>query len=297
MNFTLHQLEIFAAVAQTLSISRAAEQLLLTQPAVSMQIKTLERAMGVPLFDHMGRRIQLTEAGRDLQVRATRILGLATETAEAMADLRAGRHGRLRVVATTTVGIYVVPKLLGEYHRRHPEVEIRLEVANWERTCERLFAGEADVAVAGPHPDTGLQMEPFMDDQLVVIASPDHRLAGQTGVGLQELSKEPMLLREPGSGTRAAVERIFAEHDLPLHGAMELSRNGAIKQVAEAGLGVAVISRAAISLELVTGTLAMLDVAGFPIVRAWHIITRAGFSLTPPAFLFCRELRADSSAA
>src|SRR5579872_1864711 len=140
MEFSLHQLRAFVAVAETLSFSRAAEELILTQPAVSMQVKSLERMLGMPLFDHVGKRIQLTEAGRELQSRATEILGLARTTAQAMADLREGRAGRLRVVATTTVGIYIVPGLLGTYHRRHPGVEITLEVANWERTCDRLFA-------------------------------------------------------------------------------------------------------------------------------------------------------------
>lgn len=288
---SLHRLQIFTAVADTGSFSRAAERLLLSQPAISMQVKALEGELGLRLFDHVGKRVELTEAGRDLYVRASRILGLAEETSEAMADLRERRRGRLRVVATTTVGIYTVPRLLGTYHRRHPEVEIRLEVANWERTCERMFAGEAEVAIAGPHPQAGLRMEPFMEDKLVVIAAADHPLAGRLGISLEDLSREPMLVREPGSGTRAAIERLFAERDLPLRRAMELSRNGAIKQVAMAGLGVAVISRGAISLELATDRLRVLDVEGFPILRTWNIITRAGYALSPAVEAFRQELR------
>jgi DNA-binding transcriptional LysR family regulator len=293
MNFSLHQLNVFVAVADTSSFSRAAEELLLSQPAVSMQIKGLERALGLRLFDHVGKHIYLTEAGKDFYLRASRILGLAREAADSMADLREGRRGRLRVVATTTVGIYVVPNLLGAYHKRHPEVEIRLEIANWEQTCERLFRGEADVGIAGPHPQPGLRMEPFMDDELVVIAAPSHPLADRRQVTLEELATEPMLVRESGSGTRAAVENLFAERELPLHRAMELSRNGAIKQVTKAGLGVAVISRGAISLELAAGTLCVLEVESFPIVRSWNIITRAGFSLPPAAAAFRDEIRSD----
>jgi DNA-binding transcriptional LysR family regulator len=236
--------------------------------------------------------VQLTEAGKELYARAVQILGLAAETAEAMTDLRDSRTGRLRVVATTTVGIYVVPHLLGEFHQRHPEVEIKLEVANWERTCERLFTGGADVAVAGPHPQPELRMEPFMNDELVVIAATDHPLTERGTISLEELSKEKIIVREAGSGTRAAVESLFARHDLPLRRAMELSRNGAVKQVVKAGLGLAVISRAALSLELAEGALCILDVEGFPIVRAWHIITRADISLPPAAASFCRELKA-----
>jgi DNA-binding transcriptional LysR family regulator len=293
MEFSLHQLKVFVAVAETLSFSRAAEELILTQPAVSMQVKGLERAVGMPLFDHVGKRIQLTAAGRELQARAAEILGLSRAAVQAMADLRDGRTGRLRVVATTTVGIYVVPGLLGRYHRKHPGVEIALEIANWERTCVRLFAGDADVAVAGPHPHTGLRMEPFMDDELVVIASPDHRLAGRRRIPLEDVAAEPMVVRETGSGTRGAVEMLFQRRGLPLRRAMELSRNGAVKQVVKEGLGVAIISRAALELELANGSLCVLDVEGFPMVRAWNVITRAGFALPPAAEMFCKELRGE----
>lgn len=292
MHLSFHQLQIFVTVAEKLSFSRAAEELVLTQPAVSMQIKALERAVGLPLFDHVGRHIALTGAGQELYVRAKRVLGLVNETAEAMVALRGARTGRLRIIATTTVGIYVVPTLLGQYHRRHPEIEIKLEVANWERTCERLFDREADLAIAGPHPQPGLAMEPFMDDELVVIAAPGHRLAGRRAVALEELAREPMMVREPGSGTRAAVERLFADRQLPLYRAMELSRNGAIKQVVKEGLGVAVISRAALSLELETEVLCLLDVECFPVVRAWHIITMPDFALSPAAATFCAEVSA-----
>jgi LysR family transcriptional regulator, low CO2-responsive transcriptional regulator len=293
MEVTLHQLRIFVAVADSLSFSRAAHSLLLSQPAVSMQIKAMERGLGVKLFDHVGKRIYLTEPGKELQARAVELLGLSKAATEAMADLRYARVGRLRVVATTTVGIYVVPGLLGQYHRQYANVEIKLEVANWETTRERLFSGDADVAIAGPHRQSGIIMEPFMNDELVVIAAPDHRLAGQMAISLEELSAEPMIVREEGSGTRAALERLFEHGDLELRRAMELSRNGAVKQVVKAGLGLAVISRASLDLELATGQLCVLDVESFPIVRAWNIITRSGFAISPAAKAFCEVLKKD----
>jgi DNA-binding transcriptional LysR family regulator len=293
MEFSLHQLRVFVTVSETLSFSRAAEELILTQPAVSMQIKGLERAVGMSLFDHVGKRIRLTAAGRELQARAVEILGLSRAAEQAMTDLREGRTGRLRVVATTTVGIYVVPGLLGRFHRKHPSIEISLEIANWERTCQRLFAGDADIAIAGPHPHTGLRMEPFMDDQLVVIAAPDHPLAARSRIPLEDIAAQPMVVRETGSGTRGAVEMLFQRRGLPLRRAMELSRNGAVKQVVKEGLGVAVISRAALELELANGSLCVLDVEGFPMVRAWHVITRSGFALPTVAEMFCRELRGE----
>lgn len=291
MDFTLHQLRVFAAVARAASFSRAAEELMLSQPAVSMQVKALERGLGVSLFDHRGKRIQLSEAGRELYSRATQIIGLAAETSGAMADLRDCHTGRLRLIATTTVGIYVVPQLLGAFHQRYPDIEIKLEVANWERTCDRLLSGEADMAVAGPHPQSGLRMEPFMRDELVVIAATDHPLADRGRITLEELSREPMVVRESGSGTRAAVEAVFSRRGLPLRRAMELSRNGAVKQVVKAGLGLAILSRACLSLELEKRQLCLLDVEGFPLVRAWHIITRTGFTLPPAAAAFSRDLR------
>lgn len=292
MNVSLHQLRIFVAVAEELNFSRAAEVLLLSQPAVSMQIKAVEQAAGSRLFDRLGRRLQLTDAGRVLYANAREVLIGADEMSESMSQIREGRSGRLRVIATTTVGIYIVPNLLGAYHERHPGIEIQLEVANWETTVDRLFAGEADVAIAGPHPQPGLKMEPFMDDRLVVIASPRHPLAGLRDIPLATLAKEPMLVRERGSGTRAAVERLFATQGLLLRRAMELSQNGAVKQVAQAGLGVAVISRGAISLEVTNGTLSVLDVEGFPIVRTWNIITHPSRTLPRPAVDFCAEISA-----
>ncbi|MGH2442287.1 MAG: LysR substrate-binding domain-containing protein [Chloroflexota bacterium] len=292
MDFSLHQLNIFVTVANTLSFSRAAEELLLSQPAVSMQVKSLERSMGVALFDHAGKRIHLSEAGRELYSRATQILSLTEDAKVAMTDLRDSRAGRLRVVATTTVGIYVVPQLLGEFHSRYPEIEVKLEVTNWEDMRERLLNGEADVAVAGPHPQSGLLMEPFMLDELVVIAAIDHELTRRSSITLEDLSREPIIVREAGSGTRAAVESLFARRGLPVRQAMELSRNGAVKQVVMAGLGLAVISRACLSLELENKSLTVLEVEGFPVVRAWNIITRAGFAPSPPAAAFCRQLRA-----
>jgi DNA-binding transcriptional LysR family regulator len=293
MNLSLHQLQIFVAVADRQSFTRAAEDLLLTQPAVSMQIKALERTVGIPLFDHAGKHIEPTEAGHELYARASRILALTAETADTMLALRGAWRRRLRVIATTTVGIYVVPTLLGQFHQRHPEVEIRLEVANWERTCEQLLDREADVGIAGPHPQPFLKMEPFMEDELVVIAGPGHPLVGRVGIPLQELAREPMMVRELGSGTRAAVEALFAERNIPLHGAMELSRNGAIKQIVVAGLGIGVVSRAAISLELATGILHVLDVEGFPLLRSWHVMTQASVVLPPAAATFCAELASN----
>jgi LysR family transcriptional regulator, low CO2-responsive transcriptional regulator len=294
MNLSLHQLRIFVAVADRQSFTRAAEDLFLTQPAVSMQIKALERTVGIPLFDHLGKHVQPTEAGYELYARAKRILQLTAETSETMQALRGAWRRRLRVIATTTVGIYVVPTMLGQFHQRHPEIEIQLEVANWERTCERLFDREADVGIAGPHPQPFLKMEPFMEDELVVIAGPGHSLVTRTDIPLEELAREPILVREPGSGTRAAVEALFAERNIPLHRAMELSRNGAIKQIVMAGLGIGVVSRAAITLELAMGILCVLDVEGFPVVRAWHIITQAGLALPPAAATFCAEVASSA---
>ncbi|HEX8992094.1 MAG TPA: LysR family transcriptional regulator [Anaerolineales bacterium] len=295
MELSLHQLRVFVTVAQRQSFTRAAEELLLSQPAVSMQIKALERTVGVSLFDHVGKRTQLTEAGHELYARASRILALTAETAETMRALRGDWRRRLRVIATTTVGIYVVPTLLGQFHKRHPEVEIQLEVANWELTCERLLDREADVGIAGPHPQPFLKMEPFMEDELVVIAAPGHPLASRRQIPLERLAREPMLLRELGSGTRAAVEGLFAEQNLPFRRAMELSRNGAIKQVVAAGLGIGVVSRAAITLEMALNILCVLDVEGFPLVRAWHIITQSGLALPPAAVAFCAEVASSVS--
>ncbi len=280
----LHQLEIFRVVAQTRSYSRAAATLFLSQPAVSMQVRTLERSLGLTLLERRGRSLRLTEAGRELLAYSERIFALLDETKMVLDELRGARRGTVNVAASTTAGIYVVPALLGSFHRRHPGVNLTLDVLNRYAVHERVRNDEADLAIMGLIEDVhDLEVAEFLPNELVVTASPRHPLAGRARIPLEELGRETFLLREAGSGTRTDVERIFAQHGVPLRLGMELRSSGAIKQAVAAELGITVIPLAALELELATGRLVILDVVGFPVLRHWSLVRRAGRHLSGAA--------------
>jgi DNA-binding transcriptional LysR family regulator len=284
MLMNLHQLEVFRAVARLRSYSRAAEALYLSQPAVSMQVHALERALGLELFEKVGHRLRLTEAGRELLGYSERIFALLDEAQLVMEELRGARRGTVKVAASTTAGIYIVPAPLGAFHRQNPDVKLTLDVVNRFTVQERLLSDEVDLAVMGLIEDThDLEVEEFVPNELVVIAWPRHRLAGCRNIPLAELSNEIMLLREAGSGTRTDVERLFASQGVPLRVGMELRSSGAIKQAVAAELGIAVMPLSALELELATGRLITLDVEGFPVHRHWSLVRRAGRHLSAVA--------------
>jgi len=280
----LHQLSIFQAVATHRSYTRAAEELYLSQPAVSLQVRALERSIGLPLFERTGRILKLTEAGRELLSYSDRIFALLDETQLVMEELSGARRGTVKVAASTTAGIYIVPGALGAFRHQNPELKLTLDVVNRFSVQERLLHDEVDLAVMGLIEDAhDLVVEEFVPNELVVIGPPDHRLAGRDKVPLEDLAKETILLREQGSGTRTDVERMFAGHNVPLHVGMELRSSGSIKQAVAAGLGIAVIPQAAIELELLTGRLVTLNVSGFPMDRHWYLARRAGRHLSAAA--------------
>ncbi len=277
MDINLHQLHIFQAVAEHGSYSRAASALYLSQSGVSLQVKALEQSIGLPLFEKVGRTLHLTEAGRELLTYSERIFALLDETRLVMEELSGGRRGTVKVAASTTAGIYVVPPALGAFHRDYPDVKLTLDVVNRLTVQKHLLDNEVDLAVMGliedPH---DLEVAQFVPNELVVIASPQHPLAQRKQTSLEELSRETFLLREAGSGTRIDTQRFFETRDLNIRVGMELRSSGAIKQAVAAGLGIAVMPLAAIELELAVGRLAVLDVEGFPVHRHWYLARRAG---------------------
>ncbi|HZU67337.1 MAG TPA: LysR family transcriptional regulator [Ktedonobacteraceae bacterium] len=269
----LHQLATFQVVAKYCSFVRAAEELHFSQPAVSAQIRHLEKTLGVKLFDQIGRKTHLTQAGEELYLYSQKIFAVIDETLEIIEALRSPYYGRLSVGADTTVGSYVIPGLLGKFRQIYPQVEISLEVLNRASLVEALMSNRVDIAVMGTVPaDLPVEIEPFAFNELVLVAAPSHRLAGRKEVPIEELGHEHFLLRESGSGTRAALERALQEADIPLQVSMQVGNNSAIKQGVAAGLGIALISRVAIDMELETHRLTILDVEGFPIVRQWRIV-------------------------
>jgi len=270
---TLHQLRTFRAVAEQLSFSAAAHELSISQPSVSYQVKELEGVLGLPLIDRLGKRVRLTEAGDVLYEYARRTLTLLDEVALVMEQMRGIERGTLRVGASATVGIYVIPLALGAYKKVHPNLALSLEIGSREMLQERLKRGVLDLAVLSlPIADPNLESTPFMDDELVLVVPAGHPLAGRTDLTLRDFTGESFLMREPGSGTRLAVEMAARRAGVSLQVGMELGSNGAIKHAVEAGLGVAVLSSHAIELERKGGGLVVVDIDGFPILRPWSIV-------------------------
>ncbi|MBO0683757.1 MAG: LysR family transcriptional regulator [Candidatus Dormibacteraeota bacterium] len=291
---TLQQLRTFRAVADHLSFSAAAVDLGISQPSVSYQVKELEGVLGVPLLDRLGKRVRLTEAGEILYGYARRTLNLIDEAVVAFEQMRGLRRGRLRVGATTTVGIYVIPLALGAFKKRHPGLQVSLDIGGRSEMQARVLRGSSDMAILSPPvDDPDLVAEPFMNDELVMVVPAGHPLAGQPDLTLPDFAGEPFLMREAGSGTRQAVELAAQQAGVRLRTAMELGSNGAIKHAVEAGLGVAVLSRHAIELERRGGGLVVVDVAGFPIPRPWAIVHARRQRLPASVEDFIGFLRSD----
>ncbi len=286
MHVTLRQLRVFEAAARHLSYTRAAEELHLSQPAVSMQVGQLEEELGLPLFERVGKGIALTEAGREVHTYARSINRALQEMEEVMQSLKGVNRGRLHVAVASTVN-YFAPRLLAVFHQRYPGITPRLDVTNRETLVRLLDSNGIDIAVMGQPPtDVDVESEAFMDNPLVVVAPPDHPLVGAPAIPLSDLASEVFVMREPGSGTRQAMERFFKEQGLAIRHGMQMTRNEAVKQAVRSGLGLSVVSLHTIELELETGRLKVLDVQGFPLARKWHLVYRRGKRLSPAARAF-----------
>jgi len=278
---TLHQLKVFEAIAEYGSFTRAAEELFLTQPTVSQQIKQLTKAIGLPLFEHVGKRLYLTDAGQEVLKVSRDISERFTQLEMTLADLKGLKQGKLRLAATTTAK-YFVPRLLGSFRQRYPGISISLQVTNQQKLLERLAENLDDLYFTGQPPDNlDIKPRPVIENPLVVIAPYNHPLAQEKNISLQRLVEEPFIMREPGSGTRLAVERFFAENRVEINNVeMEIGSNEAIKQAIAGGLGISVLSRHALALEGLNGPLVMLDVEGFPIQRYWYVVYPTGKQLS-----------------
>ena len=295
MNLTLRQLTIFEAVARHLSFTRAAEELHLTQPAVSMQVRQLEGAAGLPLFEQVGKRIFLTEAGQEMERYVRSVLATLKEAGQVFDEMRGLERGRLHIAVASTAN-YFVPQLLAEFCRRFPGVKVSLDVTNREGLLRALSDNDTDLVVMGKPPETiDLVATIFMQNPLVAIAPPVHPLAGQKKIPLERLQQETFLIREKGSGTRSATERFFVEHGLSLSHTMEMSSSESIKQGVEAGLGLGLLSLHTLEMELALKRLVILDVSELPIIRNWYIMHRTGKRLSAVAQSF-REFVCEESA-
>jgi len=270
---TLRQLRTFKTVVDVSSFSVAARRLKLSQPSVSYQVKELEETLGLPLLDRLGKKVRLTEAGTLLYGYARRVLDTLGEATVALEEMRGIERGSLRVGASTTVGIYLLPAALGAFKKLHPRLVISLEIGTRDHVQQQVLNNDLDLAVVGPaSKDADLAIIPFLSDELVVVAPRGHPLANRRRLTLKELSGEPFIMREPTSGSRWSLEKEARKAGAKLAVAMELGSNGAIKHAVESGLGLAVISRYAAALEFSSGGLVELDVRGFPIRRDWNIV-------------------------
>jgi DNA-binding transcriptional LysR family regulator len=281
MNVTFRQLKIFESVARHLSFTRASEELHLTQPAVSMQIKQLELAVGLPLFEQLGKKIFLTDAGREFDRYASAITAQLHELDQVVDEMKGLKRGRLTIAVASTAN-YFVPRLLATFCKRHGgAVSVSLDVTNRKQLLKGLMENRNDLVIMGQPPEgMDLVAEHFLENPLVVIAPPDHPLATEKRIPPERLREETFLVREQGSGTRSAMERYFAANDLQLVTPMEMSSNEAIKQGVEAGLGLGLVSLHTLAMELALAKLVVLDVIKFPIMRYWYIVYREGKRLS-----------------
>jgi LysR family transcriptional regulator, low CO2-responsive transcriptional regulator len=283
---TLRQLKVFEAAVRNLSFSRAADELHLTQPGVSMQVKELEDHAGLPLFERIGRTMHVTEAGRELLARTHEILRALKDGQDALDGLRGLDRGHLNLGVTSTAK-YFAPQLLARFRTQHPALEFRLAVSNREAVIGQLAGNEVDLAIMGRPPE-GLPTiaESFAPHPFVIIAAPDHPLAGRRRIAVSRLAEETFLVREAGSGTRSAMQHFVDEHGIRIRVGMEMTSNETIKQAVMAGMGVSFLSRHTIGLELESRKLAMLDVRGLPVMRRWFVVHLAAKRLSPTAQAF-----------
>lgn len=287
MNVTFRQLRVFAEVAAQGSMIRAAESLHLTPPAVSMQIKEVEKQVGLPLFDRQGRQVSLSTAGEYFLVHAKRLLAQLKEADTAMARLKRLEHGVLTIGIVSTAE-YFVPQLLAQFHQEHSGIDVRLRVAqNRDQLVVLMEAGDVDLSVMGrPPKEVATRAESFAAHPLVFVAPPGHELAALGRVPVSALHAYPFISRESGSGTRAAMSSVFENEHVEPTITMEMSSNETIKQAVMAGMGLAFLSLHTIGLEVRSGLMVVLDVEGTPVMRTWNIVRLKSKLMSPAAEAF-----------
>ena len=291
---TLHQLKVFEATARHGSFTRAAEELLITQPTVSSQIKQLTKAIGLPLFEQIGKCLFLTEAGKELLRTCQDIFEKLENFEMKIADLKGIKQGQLRLSVITTAK-YFVPRLLGSFCRTYPGIDVALEVTNHQQIHQRMVENKDDLYIlSNPPEDMDLCTEPFLDNPLVVIAHKDHPLAGKSNIPISSLDREPFIMREEGSGTRSAVQNLLVKSKVSVRVRLELGSNEAIKQAIAGGMGISVLSQHTLISEGSDSELTVLDVECFPIKRCWYVAYLEGKQLSVIAKTFLDYLVQES---
>jgi len=292
---TLRQLKVFEAVARHLSFSRAAEELHLTQPAVSTQVGKLAEHAGLPLFEQVGKKIHLTAAGEQMLLSSREIIQKFQEAEEAMAQFKGVSGGRLHV-SVISAGDYFFPRLLVQFAQRHAGVTFNFVVCNREELLAQLKENRTDLAVmVRPPDDAEMLAEPFAPHPYVIVAPPDHPLARVQRIPAARIAREPFVVREKGSDTWNSMVQAFGSHLPGVNIAMEIRSTETIKQAVMAGMGVSFLSAHTVSRELQAGSLAVLDVQGFPLMLNWYVVHRRAKRLPPVAQAFKNFLLADGA--
>ncbi len=295
MKVTFHQLAVFECVARRLSFTRAAEELSLSQPTVSAQVRQLSEEIGLPLFEQVGKTISLTEAGRELLASSRQLFHTWSRFEMTIADLRGLKSGRLTVACATTAK-YFTPDLLGPFCAAYPEIDVGLTIVNHDGLVQRLRRNADDLTIMTlPPPDIDLECTPFRSNPLLVVAPAMHPLAGRRNIALTSLKGERFISREPGSGTRMRLQQFFESAGFVPGIRMELGSNEAIKHVVAAGLGISVLSRFALDIDPALDRLTVLDVAGFPLSDEWMMVYPRGKRLSPLAEAFYDHVVAQSA--
>jgi DNA-binding transcriptional LysR family regulator len=286
MHLTLQQLRLFEAVTRRGSYTRAAEELFITQPAVSIQIKRLEDQAGLPLFEHVGKKTFPTAAGKMMYDASLDILNRVEDLKNSIEELKGTVKGSLQMSVVTT-SKYFIPNLLGAFLQQYPDVEPKLKFTNRARVIERLMNNDDDFVVMGQAPeDDNLESYPFLNNIIGIVAPPDHPLANKKNITIEELAKQRFLIREIGSGTRHVFDQLLKQHGVKIEPYMELGSSEAIKQAVMAGLGIAVLSLHSVQLERDVNKLTVLDVEGFPLKRRWYAVHLKGRKLSLVARTF-----------
>jgi DNA-binding transcriptional LysR family regulator len=285
-NYTLKQLQAFIEVARDKSVSKAAERLFVTQPAVSMQIRQLEEAFGLALIEPIGRNIRLTNAGQEFLTHAMAAMAQLKDLESSMAEHVGIKKGRIDLAIVSTAK-YFVPMLLVQFSKLLPGIEVKLRIDNRENILGLLSRSEIDLVIMGRAPTTlDCEATPFATNPLGIVCAPDHPLARRKRLSIDALKDYEFVVREQGSGTRAAMERLFAQHDLPLKVVMEMPSNETIKQAVMAGMGLSFLSLRTVRHELAAGHLALVDISGMPIVGKWYVTHLRQKKLSPAAKSF-----------
>ena len=293
---SFRQLQVFEAIARHENFTRAAEELFLTQPTVSMQIKKLEESVGAPLFEHIGKKVFLTGIGNELFQSARDILESLAQFEMQAADMQGMKTGHLRVAVVTTAKYYA-PRMLGMFCQKFPGIGVSLKVTNRERLLERLTQNMDDLYIIGRPPrSSDHHFIPLIENPLIVIAARAHPLAERKGrLSFEDIADQQFIIRERGSGTRRAIEDCFTSRGREIRIKMELGSNEAIKHAVASGLGISILSRHTMSLGIPSGPLVELDVEGFPISWPWYIGYPAGKRLSVVAKTFLEFVASDAA--